>query len=96
MWCLETIKQINQAQATGLNAYEAYEASGIRVLGNTAKAQMPEVDNSELLAEYAEIMNQNDGPESAAAQKFVLDNKENKELLELAKTSSSVWRMFNG
>lgn len=96
MWCLETIKQINQAQATGLNAYEAYEAVGIRTLGNTAKAQMPVKSDDELLAEYAEIMNKNDGPESAAAQKFVLDNKENKELLELAKTSSSVWRMFNG
>lgn len=35
MWCLETIKQINQAQAKGLNAYEAYEASGIRVLGDS-------------------------------------------------------------
>ena len=37
MWCLETINQINQAQAEGLNAYEAYTASGIRVLGDSAK-----------------------------------------------------------
>jgi hypothetical protein len=37
MWCLETIKQINQHQAEGLNAYEAYTASGIRVLGDSAK-----------------------------------------------------------
>jgi hypothetical protein len=37
MWCLETIKQINQYQAEGLNAYEAYTASGIRVLGDSAR-----------------------------------------------------------
>jgi len=43
MWCLETIKQINQAQAEGLDAYEAYTVSGIRVLGDSAKIK-PEED----------------------------------------------------
>ncbi len=42
MWCLETIKQINQHQAEGLNAYEAYTASGIRVLGDSARIKEDE------------------------------------------------------
>ena len=37
MWCLETIVAINDEQAKGKTAVEAYEACNIRVLGNTKR-----------------------------------------------------------
>lgn len=37
MWCLETIVQINDEQAKGKNTFDAYEACGIKVLGNTKR-----------------------------------------------------------
>lgn len=39
MWCLETIVQINDEQAKGKNTFDAYEACGIKVLGNTKRIE---------------------------------------------------------
>lgn len=37
MWSVETIKQINAEAAKGKDAYEAYEACGIRINSNTKR-----------------------------------------------------------
>lgn len=49
MWCLETIKQVNQAQAKGMNAFEAYQSCGIRVLGNSSPASNQVVEEEEIV-----------------------------------------------
>jgi hypothetical protein len=46
MWCLETIVKINEEQAKGKTAVEAYEACGIRVLGNAKRGTDGKVSNA--------------------------------------------------
>lgn len=45
-----------------------------------------------LLGQYAEILNEYDGPDSNQAKQFFEKNKNNQEFAELAETAAHLWR----